>query len=196
MKTKKNIADKIIELFENIGILKRLPRMGWKIRGVPECETVAAHSFRVVFIALIIGELIKNKYEINFEKLLKCAVLHEIPETYITDLALKPAQYIGFDIKKNAEISAFKDIFKDFKFGAEYLNNWLEFENSLTIEGKIVRIADKMDMMIQAYEYEKNGTRGLEDFWRNSANFENYEIDIVADIYGALKKKKKELRKD
>ncbi|HON57509.1 MAG TPA: HD domain-containing protein, partial [bacterium] len=133
-KDKKQIA-KIIELLENIGILKRIPRMGWKLRGIPECETVASHSFRVVFITLVIAEILKDKYSINFEKLLKIATLHEIPEAFITDLALKPAKYIGFDIKQKAEIAAFKDIFSGFDFEKQYLEYWLEFENNTTIEG-------------------------------------------------------------
>jgi len=175
-----------IELIEKTGVLKKIPRMGWKMRGVPECESVADHSFRVIFISMILGDILKKKYTINFEKLLRISILHEIPEAEITDLALGPALSVGRDVKHRAESAAFKMIFEKFDFADFYFNTWMEFETTDTIEGKIVKLADKIDMMVQAVEYERTGVRNLDDFWKNIENFEDYEIDFIRSIYAEL----------
>ena len=36
--------------------LKRTARTGWVQRGVPNAENVAAHSFGVVFVALVLAQ--------------------------------------------------------------------------------------------------------------------------------------------
>ena len=175
-----------IELIEKTGVLKKIPRMGWKMRGVPECESVADHSFRVIFISMVLGDILKKDYNIDFEKLLRISILHEIPEAEITDLALGPALSVGRDIKHKAESAAFKMIFEKFDFANYYFNIWMEFETTESIEGKIVKLADKIDMMVQAAEYEKCGVRNLDDFWKNIENFENFEIEFVKKIYDEL----------
>jgi len=191
---KENITAKsLIDLFEKTGVLKRIPRMGWKMRGVPECESVADHSFRVIVIAMLLGDLLKKDYSINMERLLRSAILHEIPESELTDLALGPALSVGRDVKHKAECAAFKKIFSKFDLLDEYFEQWLDFEECRNIEGKIVKLADKLDMMIQAYEYEKNGIRNLNDFWNNDENYESFEFDIIKAVYVELKKRRAEL---
>jgi len=41
-----------LEFNKTIGALKHLPRTGWVRRGVPNSETVAAHSWRVAVLIL------------------------------------------------------------------------------------------------------------------------------------------------
>ncbi len=186
MKNKKSLVKDFIELIEKTGVLKKIPRMGWKMRGVPECESVADHSFRVIFVAMTLGDILSAKHKINMERLMRIAILHEIPEAEITDLALGPALSVGRDIKHKAESAAFTQIFEKFEFSKFYFDCWLEFENTNTIEGKIVKLADKIDMMVQAAEYEKVGARNLDDFWKNIENFEDYEFSFIRDLYKEL----------
>ncbi|MBP7652137.1 HD family hydrolase [Candidatus Dependentiae bacterium] len=194
MDSKKTAKD-LIDLFEKTGVLKRIPRMGWKMRGVPECESVADHSFRVIVIAMVLGDILKSTHKINMERLMRSAILHELPESELTDLALGPALSVGRDVKHKAECTAFKKIFAEFDLLEEYFEQWIDFEECRNIEGKIVKLADKLDMMIQAYEYEKVGIRNLNDFWNNNENYEAFEFQIITEVYNELKLKREKLHK-
>jgi putative hydrolase of HD superfamily len=188
-----NLSNKLFKIFEEIGIMKNLPRMGWQMRGIKNCESVADHSYRVVFISMILGEILKTEYKINIEKLLKIAILHDCSESGLTDLALKPVKLLGEQTKHKAEVQAMKNLFNEFEFKNYYLELWNEFEDINSNEGKIVRISDKMDMMFQAYEYEKNGVKSLKQFWENENNFNDYGFKIVKKIFDRLKKMREAL---
>ncbi len=45
----------LIQIFEQGNQLKNTVRTGWVQRGVPEAESVAAHSYGVTFITLILA---------------------------------------------------------------------------------------------------------------------------------------------
>jgi len=177
---------KFIELIETVGILKNIPRMGWKMRGIPNCESVADHSYRVIVVSLFLGDLLKDELHLNMEKVLRIATLHELSESILTDLALGPALSVGRDVKHKAESAAFKEIVKDFPLKDKYYDDWMEFEEESSNEAKIAKLADKIDMMIQAYQYEKVGARNLDDFWNHIENFETYEIEYIKKFYDKL----------
>ncbi|WP_457743107.1 HD domain-containing protein, partial [Thermococcus sp.] len=83
----------MLDLLLELGNLKRLPRTGWLLRGVPNPESIADHSFRVALITLFLADELKARgVEVNTEKALKIALLHDIGETRITDIP-KSAQY-------------------------------------------------------------------------------------------------------
>ena len=63
---------------------------------------------------------------------------------------------------------------------------WREFEDESTPEGRLVRDADRLEMMIQCLRYELSGSRGLDDFWR-SMDRHTWHYPLCADIYARLK---------
>ncbi|HIP75362.1 MAG TPA: HD family hydrolase [Thermococcus paralvinellae] len=154
----------MIRLFLEVGNLKRLPRMGWLLRGVPNPESVADHSFRVAFITLLLAdELKKRSVEIDVEKALKIALLHDLGESKITDLPLEAQRYID---KKKAEKKAVMELLLEVgNKSLEYFKLFEEYEEESSLEGRLVRFADKLEMVLQAYEYEKAGFSNLEEFW-------------------------------
>ena len=42
-------AQAVLDLVEEIGVLKNLPRTGWRFRGIKDAESVADHCYRVSF---------------------------------------------------------------------------------------------------------------------------------------------------
>ena len=56
--------------------LKRTARTGWAQRGVPNAENVAAHSFGVVFVALVLAQVVEETLDLG--RLLAIAALHEV----------------------------------------------------------------------------------------------------------------------
>ncbi|MEA1994032.1 MAG: HD family hydrolase [Euryarchaeota archaeon] len=182
----------ILDFLLEAGKLKYIKRSGWIISGV-DGESVADHCFRVALLSMLLGDRLKEQYTIDMEKLLRIAILHDIAESKIGDIPYESLKYIGEKNKRKAEKGACKDLLTDLVSGDDYYDLWEEFEERESVEAKIVRAADKLEMMIQCYEYEKQGY-SLDRFWKNEDNFKDFEFDIVKEIFEELKKRRKNER--
>jgi len=171
-------AKKLLSLFLELGILKKAPRTGWLWRNIPDCESIADHCYRVNLIAMMLCDSINSRAKkrgerLNFEKVMRMAVLHEVSECRIGDIPYPAQKYIGAAVKADAEARAVQDMTSplDFMRGKNYAGLWLEFEKGETPEARLVKAADKLEMLIQAVEYEKAGASTLGDFWVNGDTF-------------------------
>ena len=148
--------------------LKRLDRTGWSLRGMPNgTESVAAHSFGVSVTAMLLADEIQSRgVEINFERLLRMALLHDWAETRVGDLPKTATDYFGADARKKAETQAFADIVATVEAGKpRYQEIYQDYEERRSLEARIVKAADVVDLLVQAYALEKAGAKGLEEFW-------------------------------
>ncbi|NJE04481.1 HD family hydrolase [Thermococcus sp. MV11] len=153
----------LLDLLLEAGNLKRLPRTGWLLRGVPNPESIADHSYRVALITLFLADELKVKgVDVNVERALKMALLHDLAEARITDIPLTAQYYID---KGKAEKKAAMELFIKTPKPGEYFRLWREYEEELSLEGRLVKFADKLEMLIQAYEYERAGFSNLDEFW-------------------------------
>jgi len=153
----------MLDLLIELGNLKRLPRTGWLLRGIPNPESIADHSYRVALITLFLAdELKKRGVGVNVERALKIALLHDIGEARITDIPKTAQHYLD---KGKAEKKAVMELLLASPMPMEYFKLWREYEEETSLEGKLVKFADRLEMLIQAYEYEKAGFRNLDEFW-------------------------------
>src|SRR2546423_2139719 len=92
--------------------LKRLERTGWTLRGLPNgTESVAAHSFGVSVTAMLLADEIKSRgLDVDIERVLKMALLHDWAETRVGAMPKTATSYFGSDVRKRAESAAFADI--------------------------------------------------------------------------------------
>jgi len=154
----------MLDFFIEVGNLKRLPRTGWLLRGVVSPESIADHSFRTAIITLFLAdELVKRGLSMNVERAVKIALLHDIGEARITDVPLTAQGYLD---KGKAERKAVVELLLRSPFPEEYFELWREYEEESTLEGKLVKFADRLEMLIQAYEYERAGFADLDEFWK------------------------------
>lgn len=164
----------MLELFIELGNLKKLKRTGWVLRGVPNPESIADHVFRTALITLFLADELKRRgVEINPDKALRIALLHDIGEARVTDIPQPALKYVD---KSEAERKAVEDLLKTSPFPEEYYQLWLEYEEGSTLEGRLVRFADKLEMLIQAIEYESAGASGLDEFWNALESLKNSEF--------------------
>jgi len=153
----------LLDFFIEAGTLKRLPRTGWLLRGVSNPESIADHSYRVALITLFLAEELRNKgVEIDVERALKIALLHDIGEARITDIPKTAGYYID---KGKAEKKAVMELLLTSPRPREYFKLWREYEEELSPEGRLVKFADRLEMLIQALEYERAGFKNLGEFW-------------------------------
>ncbi len=151
--------------------LKRTVRSGWVQRGIPNPESVAAHSYGVAFAVLTLAPLLDQP--INMERALTMVILHDLPEGLTTDIPVPSWRYLPANSKSAVERRAMRDIFAETpQLAPPLLDAWEELNAGQTIEAKLTHDADKLDLFIQAYQYERQfGARTLEEFWLRGASF-------------------------
>jgi putative hydrolases of HD superfamily len=156
---------KLIQFFENVGKLKTIKRTGWVKAKVPSPESVAEHSFRTAVMAMILAP----KIGADVNKSLKMALIHDIGEAKIGDLiVMKGKNYLpNASEKKVKEAEAFRQIMEDVN-GEEYITLFNEFEENETKEARLVKELDKLEMAMQALEYEDAFGLNLEEWFENS----------------------------
>jgi len=173
--------------------LKRLERTGWTLRGLPNgTESVAAHSFGVSVTAMMLADKIKTRgLAVDIERVLKMALLHDWAETRVGDLPRTATNYFGADVRKRAETAAFADIVGTLGAAeSEYKNLYQDYEQRDSLEARLVKAADIIDRLIQAYALEHAGAKGLDEFWEvaREADFQLPPVahEVVREVLQSL----------
>lgn len=175
---------RLLEILLEANELKAIPRMGWRVRGVRDGESVAEHSYAVALASMIIADRMDTPVDV--EKLLRIALLHDLPEHMLGDIHAPASKLLGEDVKEAAELRILERLFEGLPGGEEYVALWKEFSERSSIEGRIVRAVDKLEMFTQAYQYECAGNRMLDDFWGWPGNMRDLEFDEVRELYDEL----------
>ena len=189
-------AQAILDFIEEIGVLKNLPRTGWRFRGIKDAESVADHCYRVSLLSMILADVLAEQdVPLDVEKVMRLALLHEVAEARIGDLPFPALEYIPEEVKKTGEQAAVESMFEHFgPLQKKYMQLWDEFEEGTSIEGKLVRAADKLELMIQVLEYEKIGYRSLDKFWTNPWNFRSFDDSpLIREIIDLLYQRREDL---
>ena len=148
--------------------LKRLDRTGWTLRGLPNgTESVAAHSFGVSATAMLLADkFISRGISINVEKVLRIALLHDWAEARVGDMPRTATRYFGSEARKQAETAAFSDVVSEVD-GSQglYTTLYTDYEHRSSLEARLVKAADVLDLLVQVLALERAGARGLNEFW-------------------------------
>jgi putative hydrolases of HD superfamily len=161
--------------------LKRLDRTGWTLRGLPNgTESVAAHSFGVSVTAMLLADrLVAQGISINVEKVLRMALLHDWAEVRVGDMPRTATLYFGSEARKQAETVAFSDVVNEVDEGL-YASLYNDYERRESLEARLVKAADVLDLLIQVLALERAGARGLDEFWEVAENPE-FNLDSAAE---------------
>ena len=209
--------DKILDFLIEIGKLKKMKRRGWIMRKVKEPESIADHTFRMAILAWILGSL-KN---LNTNKIVKMALVHDLCEVYAGDTTpyepflkkiknekelekllktwpkLSQKEKIKFAKEKfKKELKALKKILKKLPkyLQKEMVALWLEYEKGLTKEGRFVKQLDRVENLIQAFEYLKEGNKfAISPWWEQKE--ELIDEPILLELLSLLEKKFKKFFK-
>ncbi len=144
----------MMEKFLDIAInLKKIPRRGWVEKlDLKNPESVADHTFMMS----VVGMLVSDYEDHDFEKILKMTLLHDLAESKIGDFT--PDQ-IPKEKKLELENRAFRELFGLLPSNLQenYQKIWNEFTECKTDDSKLVHEIDKLEMAIQAKKYEQSG---------------------------------------
>lgn len=136
-----------IEFLYEVGSLRNTDR-GWlQHLGMP-CASVLEHTMRVMWLAMMIG---RREGNVDEEKIMKMALVHDIGETRTSDLSYIQKVYVTAD-----EERAVHDLF-DGTIVANYEEVSKEYELRLSLEAKIVKDADNLDLDLEMRELQERG---------------------------------------
>jgi len=163
----------IITFLRTSGTLKQIQRTGWVDIGINEPESVADHTFLTTVLCMLYADLKK----LDVTKMLKMALIHDLPEAIIGDFMPSQKNAKTKKDEKNAICDILNLLPK--KQRVEYYAIWTEYQQGKTQEAKAVRQLDKIEMALQAKEYEKMGhdKKCLERFVNSAQQFTEW-VDL------------------
>lgn len=171
--------------------LKQTPRSGWQKRGVPNVESVAAHSYGVAYIALVLSEVVDGVLDRG--RLLAMAILHDLPESVTGDITSPAWRLMPAGTKTGVESKVMKSLLDQTNYSAGWLALWEELQVNETAEAHLVHDADNLDLFLQALIYEEQtGNQHLREFWDIPAEF---HFPQSRDIYDQLRQRRDSVAK-
>jgi putative hydrolase of HD superfamily len=165
------------------GELKRIARSGWMRVGVEHPESVAEHSYRTALLAMLLADL----EGLDGGRVVRMALLHDLAESRIGDLTPEEKELLG-ETHRRGEEEAMLIILNGLPLGlaGRYLDLWREYQEGKSPEARVVHQADRLEMILQALEYEEEGIEPLrlDHFWRWEGE------GIASQLYELLRRKR------
>lgn len=153
--------NKFLNIYLALTQLKNTLRTGWikyHNLNIDHGESVADHSFTSATMAYIIAK--ELKLDLNYDKVLRMTLFHEIGEIKGGDLVVRDNRDITAGEKWKIEKEGIEDIFKGWEVAEEIKDLWMEFEVGKTKEAQFAQSMDQLESVFQAWVYQKNNLVG------------------------------------
>lgn len=186
-----------VKFMELVGNLKHTKRTGWVLRDVKDCEPIAGHMYRMSMITFLLADN-EEAGSLDRIKCMEMALVHDLAEATVGDLT--PYCGVSREEKRSRELIAMKEI-AQLAGPAEnkLLELFYEYEDAQSAEAKFVKDLDRLDMIMQAFEYEKrdNCPERLQEFFDNTeGKFHHpFVLKMVDEINSQRAKHQKEVAK-
>lgn len=175
-------ADALLRLLNRSERLEALPRTGWLACGITPCESIAAHIYHVTLIALWLADHMEE--DVNAELVMRIALVHDIGESLMTDLPSPVKQFVGKDMIRDAEHRAAERVLED--TDPRWMESFSSYEQLDCIEARVVKAADKIQMLAKALQYERQQRGDTQRFWANGTP-DDFQIPLVRAIFERLR---------
>ncbi|BFF95125.1 uncharacterized protein DMAD_12598 [Drosophila madeirensis] len=140
----------ILQFMELIGNLKHTKRTGWVLRDVNDCESISGHMYRMSMLTF----LLDGSEGLNQIRCMELALVHDLAESLVGDIT--PFCGVSKEEKRAMEFKAMEDICKLIEpRGKRIMELFEEYEHAESAESRFVKDLDRLDMVMQAFEYEK-----------------------------------------
>lgn len=215
----------LVDFFHEIGKLRRIPRRGWVLIGVKkDPASVTDHSFRSAIMTWILGK----KKRLNSERAIKMTLIHDLCELYAGDITPYDRKSLPKDKKEWPKLfdswprftksKKLKNFLKKHKkektaltkitsglpleLKKEILNLWYDYEKGSTKEARFVRQINRLETLLQAFEYGKETKkRPFRSWWVGTEEqiedpfLVKFMEKIAEKFYHRPRKKTKKTRK-
>ncbi|KAF9625799.1 hypothetical protein IFM89_027131 [Coptis chinensis] len=198
--SKKSSSSSAIDFLTLCHSLKTTKRKGWINHGIKGPESIADHMYRMALMALIVGDLTG----VDRERCIKIAIVHDIAEGWLSSLSLRGGYYDtsggrqsmnpremiiwavlsendciiihygGHSHKNGSSIS--EDGSKTKIVSGDTRTLGRVTKNNSSLEANLVKDFDKVEMILQALEYEMEHGKVLDEFFLSTAG--KFQTDI------------------
>jgi len=149
------VSKRDIEFLYEVGCLRFIPR-AWRQMLSPNFANLAEHTLRVAWIAALIA-----RHEgANIGKAMQMALVHDLSESRTGDV-----HYISRLYTRRDEKGAIKDMLHGTTLPSELLDLWQEYEERESLESKVVKDADNLDVDFEIQEQAARGVNLKEDWY-------------------------------
>lgn len=129
--------------------------------------------YRMGVMALVAPEI----PGVDRDRCIKMAIVHDIAEAIVGDIT--PSDGVPKLEKSRREREALDYMCKLLGEGSrakEIGELWMEYEENSSLEAKVVKDFDKVEMILQALEYENEHGIDLDEFFRSTAG--KFQTDV------------------
>lgn len=181
MNLENNQKSDLVSFFHVVCNLKKVRRSGWIHKAnIPSPESVADHSYSMCMMSMVLSEILN----LDTEHIMKMANLHDLAESIVGD---SMPDVISHDEKIIKEDTAMREIISKLpdNLCKKYLDIWNEYIENSTVSAKFVHNMDKLEMALQAKEYEFDGysKQSLQIFLKSATDYISKDgFDIVFEI--------------
>lgn len=137
-------------------------------RNVDLPESVSDHMYMMSLMAWLAAPESKVNGTLNTEKAIKIAMVHDLAECIVGDIA--PSDNVAKEDKSKMEEEAMvvlKEKLGGGDIAREIVELWREYETQSTREAILIKQIDKFEMVLQAFVYEKNQEINLTEFYES-----------------------------
>jgi putative hydrolase of HD superfamily len=181
MELEKNEIPNLVSFFRIVCNLKRIKRSGWIDKSnIGSPESVADHSYSTCVMSMILAEIMN----LDSGRIMKMVNIHDLVESLVGD---HMPDEISSEEKKLLEDKAMKKIISKLpnSLQEKYLDIWNEYNDNNTVTAKFVHNMDRLEMALQAKEYELEGypKESLQTFLKSASDYiSNDKFDLVIEI--------------
>ncbi|WP_066305907.1 HD domain-containing protein [Bacillus sp. FJAT-29814] len=165
----------IMTFIKELERLKINTRTAWTSSG--RQESIAEHSWRLSLFTLVLEEFFP---EIDFNKVLRMALIHDLGEAYEGDFSAKLAVQPQEKLKGEEEAIECLIAPLSVKMQQQFLALWHEYNQAETKEAKLVKALDKIETIIQHNQGENPSDFDYEFNLEYGKNYSNFDPIIRA----------------
>lgn len=175
------MAKRDIDFLFEVGSLRNVPR-AWQQILSGRVQNISEHVFRTTLIAWVIA--LEEKADVN--KVLKICLIHDIGESRAGDIAFMHRDYVT----RNEELAE-EHIFQETALESEAHALLKEYGERQTLEAKIVKDADNLDVDLELKELSKIGdtaAKGMQDDHRPEVREKKLYTDTAKRMWDEIQK--------
>jgi len=164
----KTISPKATLMFLNsTAQSKKVMRTGWKVMCINNPESIADHCYQMCVMVMIFGDML----DVDKEKLMKMIVLYGLGGALTKDVVWARGNIIDIEKrrkKEQIEADGIEKLFSTIGKTDEYKGLFEEMTQRRSVEADIFWQLDKLEMAIQALQYEQETGKQLDEFFVNA----------------------------
>ena len=149
------MTKRTIEFLFEVGMLKKTPRTGYQFLG-SGAESVADHSFRTAVIGYVLAS---QEPGADRNKVVLMCLFHDFPEARTGD-----HNYVNKKYVKTDEERAVQDQVRELSFGDEIVDLFREFNGCDTLEARLAKDADQLDLILELKGQLDSGNPNAKDW--------------------------------